>query len=202
MNTLEEIKNSLANYEPDLFEIDGNTRQAAVAVVLRQREAHCDIMFIKRASTDGDPWSGHMAFPGGHKDSTDVTLQSAAIRETLEETGLDLGSSEFLGTLSHQRAAPRGRVINMLVAPFVFGIRDNPPLCPNHEVEDIVWGALPEMFEGSNHGVESFMVGNTPTKFNGYRLKPERFVWGLTYRTLQSFFKVLDGAYTEPKEPA
>ena len=202
MNTLEKIKKRLVCHEPEVLDIRQDTRQAAVAMVVRQRIDHCDILFIKRAATSSDPWSGQMAFPGGHKDSSDSTLQSAAMREAHEETGLDLRPAEYLGALSHQRAVPRGRVINMLVAPFVFGIHHDPDFKPNHEVDDIVWGSLPEMFNGCNHGTENFMIGNTTTKFNGYLVKPDRFVWGLTYRMLQTFFKVLDVNYVEPLNPA
>ena len=200
MYTLQQIKNRLALHEPIYLEIDGNIRQAAVAIVIREHSGQCEILFIKRATTPGDPWSGHMAFPGGHRDSTDATLQYAAIRETHEETGLELQPTNFLGALSHQRAAPRGRVLNMLIAPFVFGICGEPTFSPNHEVDDIVWGSLPDMFNGSNHDTEQFMAGDIPTRFSGYRLKPQRFVWGLTYRTLQTFFKVLDESYSEPLE--
>ncbi len=49
-----------------------------------------DLLFIRRAEKSGDPWSGHMAFPGGHMESSDASLLAAAIRETQEEIGLDL----------------------------------------------------------------------------------------------------------------
>ncbi|HBF63055.1 MAG TPA: CoA pyrophosphatase, partial [Gammaproteobacteria bacterium] len=34
-----------------------------------------DILFIKRAEKVGDPWSGHMAFPGGHREREDDGLR-------------------------------------------------------------------------------------------------------------------------------
>lgn len=201
MHSLNEIKLRIANHVPQKYAPNTTTRQAAVAIVVHEDSGHCQVMFIKRAEVEGDPWSGHMAFPGGHRDPGDTTLRSAAVRETHEETGLDLSEAEFLGCLSHQRAAPRGRTLNMLVAPFVFGIRQLPVLNPNDEVDDIVWGSLDNMISGGNHDTERFMMGGIPTPFSGYRLKPDRFVWGLTYRTLQSFFSVLDSTYVVPPEP-
>ncbi|HCP50712.1 MAG TPA: CoA pyrophosphatase, partial [Gammaproteobacteria bacterium] len=83
---------------------NNETRQAAVAVVLHESDDGSEILFIKRAQHDADPWSGHMAFPGGHRDPVDVSLQAAAVRETREEIGLDLDGATFLGSLSQQRA--------------------------------------------------------------------------------------------------
>ena len=50
-------------------------------------------LFIKRAKRPGDLWSGHMAFPGGHWESSDADLAATAVRETREDdnrTGLAL----------------------------------------------------------------------------------------------------------------
>ena len=48
--------------------------QAAVSVVLRSAEG-LDLLLIKRAHFDRDPWSGHMALPGGHRDPKDIDLK-------------------------------------------------------------------------------------------------------------------------------
>ncbi|MCA9639821.1 MAG: NUDIX domain-containing protein, partial [Myxococcales bacterium] len=65
-------------------------RFAAVAAVLRPTDADTEVLLIRRAEHEGDPWSGHMAFPGGRHDPTDPDLLTTARRETLEEVGLDL----------------------------------------------------------------------------------------------------------------
>ena len=98
MITLPDIERRLANYEAQLSPIRPSTRQAAVAIILRERVREgvrsgtnvTDLLFIRRAEKNGDPWSGHMAFPGGHIESSDTSLLDAAIRETREEIGLDL----------------------------------------------------------------------------------------------------------------
>ena len=51
-----------------------------------------EVLFIKRAARVGDRWTGQIAFPGGKKDPQDADDAAASIRETLEETGLDLES--------------------------------------------------------------------------------------------------------------
>jgi hypothetical protein len=48
----------------------------------------------------GDPWSGHVAFPGGRAEPGDASPWHTAARETWEETGLDLlAAGRLLGTL-------------------------------------------------------------------------------------------------------
>ncbi|HII81785.1 MAG TPA: NUDIX domain-containing protein, partial [Ferroplasma sp.] len=38
---------------------------AAVALILNGNK----FLLIKRADQEGDPWSGHMALPGGHREN-------------------------------------------------------------------------------------------------------------------------------------
>lgn len=198
--SLDHIRAAITAHEPELVSPRPSTRQAAVAIVLRDTAEGVDILFIKRAEKPGDPWSGHMAFPGGHKDPTDATLEDAARRETLEETGLDLSASRYLGALDHQQAQPRGRVLDMLIAPHVFEIDGDPEFEPNYEVDEVVWGSLPAMADNRLHDTETKLLDGNPTIFNGYRLSPKHFVWGLTYRMLKTFFYTLDPAWQPPKE--
>ena len=49
-----------------------------------------EILFIKRTGRAGDRWSGHTALPGGGRDPIDIDDHATAVRETMEEVGLDL----------------------------------------------------------------------------------------------------------------
>ena len=51
-----------------------------------------EVLFIKRAARKGDRWTAHVAFPGGKRDPGDRGDLDTAVRETLEEVGLHLGS--------------------------------------------------------------------------------------------------------------
>ena len=60
-----------------------------------------EIVFIKRAAREGDRWTSHVALPGGKRDLEDEDDKATAIRETVEEIGLDLKGSDalFVGNL-------------------------------------------------------------------------------------------------------
>lgn len=203
MHNLDFIRRRLAEHQPETFTPRETTRQAAVAVILREaadREAGTDILFIKRAEKDGDPWSGHMAFPGGHLEETDANLREASMRETMEEIGLDLGPAQYLGALDQQRAMPRGRPLNMLIAPHVFQLQGDPSFDINYEVAEVVWTDLAKLISNDRHDWETKPMAGQPTVFNGYRLERGHFVWGLTYRMLKSFFETLDPEWQPPRE--
>ena len=95
----------------------GNDRRAAVALILRDGAAGIELLFIRRAEHPMDPWSGQMAFPGGRAEPGDRDLEATAIRETLEEIGLDLGEAERLGALDEVRAMARMRPMNLTIQP-------------------------------------------------------------------------------------
>lgn len=203
MHTLNFIRQRIADHQPETFDPVETTRQAAVAVILRpalDRQDSTDILFIKRAEKDGDPWSGHMAFPGGHLEPSDKDLQAASVRETQEEIGLDLAPAEYLGGLDQQRAMPRGRPLNMLIAPHVFILDGDPVFDINYEVAEVVWTDLAMLISGERHAWETRPMAGQPTVFNGYRLERGHFVWGLTYRMLKSFFSALNPDWQPPQE--
>ena len=192
---IDSIIDRLDQHQPLLQEIVPGTREAAVAAILRPGPQP-EMLFILRASKDGDPWSGHMAFPGGHRESSDASLRATAERETWEEIGLDLTQhGRYLGQLDQVRANPRGRNIDMVVTPVVY-ILENPDvvMTPNYEVADILWGSLRDMHTGDSLTQRQSIVGNRSQAFTGYKVGNE-VVWGLTLRMLDHFFGLLDPTF-------
>mgnify|MGYP006305808619 CR=1 FL=1 len=86
------IRQRLADHDPEPIPADKVPRRAAVAATMRFDEAGdgCELLFILRAKQEGDPWSGHMAFPGGRMEPDDADELAAARREAREEVALDL----------------------------------------------------------------------------------------------------------------
>ena len=105
-------------HEPELLSNRTELETAAVALVLREHASDLELLFIQRAKHPKDPWSGHMAFPGGRMDPGDPDGKGAARRETLEELALDLErDGELLGRLSDLHVYGRGTRLAMYVEP-------------------------------------------------------------------------------------
>ena len=189
-----DIRTRLAAHRPMRFAPTRGTLQAAVAIILRERADDTDMLLIKRAEKEGDPWSGDMAFPGGHREPQDIDLAAAALRETEEEIGLTVDRANMIGELSQQR--PTRRASDMLVAPYVFYLEGDPSFDLSDEVDAVVWSPLAPMHGGGSHASEERLVAGVPTPFNGYRVRDGHFVWGLTYRMIETLFEVLDPTYS------
>lgn len=69
---------------------------AAVAVIYEIPSR--SLVLIERAERPGDPWSGHIAFPGGFRKASDESSYHTALREAWEEVSADLGGAEHLGS--------------------------------------------------------------------------------------------------------
>jgi hypothetical protein len=80
----------------------------------------------------------------------------------------------------------------MVVTPVLYVLESEPAMLnPNHEVADILWGSLDEMYSGSSRTEEVFHVGGQSQTFPGYSVG-EQVVWGLTMRMLEQFFTMLN----------
>ena len=171
--------------------LDGSAR-AAVAIVVRPRVDEDEILLIRRSQRADDPWSGHMAFPGGRSEPSDADLCATAIRETRAEIGLDLlAHAELLGRLDDLAAIARGRRTGLTISPFVFAARQVPPLVLNHEVDEVVWAPLGPLQRGEAAMIVPYEHEGRTLELPGYRVG-EHVVWGLTHRMLASLFEALD----------
>jgi 8-oxo-dGTP pyrophosphatase MutT (NUDIX family) len=165
-------------------------RRAAIAVVLVELERGCDVLLIERAIREGDPWSGHMALPGGHADPADADLAATAERETLEEVGLDLRKvAERIGQLSDSAPA---RGVPIAVRPFVYLLQARPALTLSAEVEQAIWVPIAPLRAGEQRTTFSFVRGAQSLKFPAWDIAGH-VVWGLTYRVLDELFGRLNG---------
>lgn len=155
------------------------TRRAAVAIVLRDGGAGIEVLFIHRADHPDDPWSGHMAFPGGRAEDGEAPLLTA-IRETAEEVGLDLGRGELLGALDELQAVRR-IPIDLAIAPFVFRVAPEASLHPNQEVRSLCWLGLDDLLGERFRSTYDYSELGGVLRFPCFRVD-DKVIWGLTYR--------------------
>src|SRR3989449_11455827 len=97
-----------------------------------------EILLIRRAERADDPWSGQIALPGGRYGAGDLDLEATAVRETREETGVDLSDAERLGGLDD--LYPRTPILPPLVVrPFVFALAPRAALVASDGVRRGLW---------------------------------------------------------------
>ena len=161
-------------------------------MLLREGTSGPEVFFIRRAEQPRDPWSGHMAFPGGRRDAGDTTLLHTAMRETREEVGLDLSrEAEQIGQLDDLQAIARGKPQETVIRPFVFEVRRQSPLqVDESEVAEALWTPLLPLYRGEVDTVRPYQWQGTEINFPAYDVGG-RIVWGLTYQMLRSFFRIL-----------
>jgi len=164
--------------------------QAAVSLVLRAGP-DIELLLIRRAEAEGDPWSGHMALPGGRRDPLDQSLLETAVRETLEETGVCLTESGVpFGPLAPLAPANR-RLPPISIFPFVFGVPEGTRAkAASPEVDEVLWAPVPYLQSEEASGTVEIPLGDLTRLFPCLRVE-ERVIWGLTYNILQDFFRTI-----------
>ncbi|HEX2094888.1 MAG TPA: CoA pyrophosphatase [Longimicrobiaceae bacterium] len=168
---------------------DPEAARAAVALVLRPAPEDIELLLIKRAVRVGDPWSGHMALPGGRSEPGDADASATAVRETREEVGIDVTVwGPPLGSLSD--VAPRSGAPRIVVSPFVFAVPAETVATPNPEVEAAVWIPLRELAHPD--AATEYLLGTVtgdPRRFPAFGTRGY-VIWGLTHRILTDFLEV------------
>lgn len=140
------------------------------------------LLLIRRADREGDPWSGHLALPGGRRDAGDVDLLATAIRETVEETGVPLERDWC--RLQLDDLVPRIQVLPpIMVRPFVFLLTEAVVPGVSTEVAHAAWVPLGELLAEGVYRPHTIEVRGQPRTVAGYHL-PEGFLWGMTERIL------------------
>jgi len=182
----------LAGQRGKTMEAEGPTRYAAIALVLRPAtDGEPELLMIKRAEHEHDPWSGHIACPGGRMDPGDRDLEQTAIRETWEETGIDLAThGRVLGTLDD--ISPRTSTLPpLIIRPFVAVVKPDVPLVESPEVAEAFWVPLAAVRETSHWGRAFVSIrGHGENEVDAFR-HGDYTVWGLTHRALTQFLALL-----------
>lgn len=173
---------------PTLAEAEFEGKSAsAVLVLLRPAGGGLEVLLGKRVRRAGDPWSGHISFPGGHHHAEDGPLLETALRETREEVNLDLRrGAEVLGHLSPRSP---GNDPAMLVVPFVALATDRLEPRPGPEMEVAFWAPLADLPSSLTTATVQTRVGEL--RVPAFRWQG-RVIWGLTYRILDELLVLLE----------
>lgn len=185
---LDRLANALAARDGTLAGRDPPFREAAVAVVLVPRNDSLNVLLMRRAIHETDPWSGQVSLPGGRLEPDDKSLLDTAIRETREETGLDLNGARVLGALDELR--PRTPSLPpIIVRPYVVTLARSPALTPSAEVAELFWAPVEVLFDRVH-------ACRREVRARGHQLTVDaidfegRVIWGMTERILRSLESV------------
>ncbi len=169
------------------------SKRAAVAISLRLGVSGPEMLMIQRAVREGDPWSGHMGFPGGRKDASDATDVACAKRETLEEIGFDLDTyGELICQLSDVNTGWRADRPEMLVAPFIFRVDSTPDFELNHEVDDTLWVPLSFLLDDANRSRHQWDWRGEVLESDAFTYD-NRLIWGLSLMMIDELLEIIDG---------
>ncbi len=165
--------------------------EAAVTVLVRPGD-ELELLLVRRAERERDPWSGHVGLPGGRREPGDRDLTHTALRETEEETGIALAEQgRPLGFLDEVEPAGPG-LPPIVVAPLVGVVPVDVPIEVNpRELADATWAPLAALRDPAARDRHVERIGDRSVSFPAIRYG-EFLVWGLTYRVLTGFLDLAD----------
>ena len=190
---IEPLVRAMARRPPALVELDDIARRAAVALLVRLDETRepgvPQLLMIKRATFEGDPWSGHVALPGGRREPADPTLERTVIRETWEETAIDLDrDGRLLGCLDELE--PRTPVLPpIIITPFVGLVRFDVDIVASPEVAEWFWVDVAALRDPEVSREVVLELATGPRAVMSFQ-HGEHTIWGLTERILRQFLSL------------
>ncbi|KAJ1893311.1 hypothetical protein LPJ81_005390, partial [Coemansia sp. IMI 209127] len=173
------------------------------------RTARMQILFIQRAKYPGDPWSGHIGFPGGKREPSDGSDEATAERETKEELGLDLSdvhSFVHLGRLDDTCAYSLFAKIILAVSTQVYlQIReDTPEMTLSAEIASVHWVDFNQVLKRVDAPAKPFAsecraipIDMAPRLFPEYRQRQPLWYRGFQCLFGKFYYTVLPLEYTK-----
>lgn len=143
-----------------------------------------DVLLQRRAATLGSH-PGQISFPGGRLEASDADPSAGALREAVEETGLDPAGVEILGALQDLPLA----VSNHLVTPVLaWWTRPSQVAAVDHaETVDVFRAPVAELLDPANRGSITFTIGDDVWVSPAFTLG-DTLVWGFTAIVLSRVF--------------
>ena len=163
---------------------------AAVCVIWTVED---EILLIKRAVRQGDPWSGHIGFPGGREEECDMRSPlETAMRETYEEIGVKLSKEDNWKQLTPLLPDKDFRGYKLELWPFLFKLKTSFELkLDKSEVQNIIRLPINQLLNHFDLKKEEFsLVSGERYHLPCLKLSDGQKVWGLTLMILTEVNKL------------
>lgn len=154
-------------------------RPAAVLILIGDGPAGPEILFVERAATLRTH-AGQIAFPGGAADPGDRDVAATAVREAVEETGVDPRGVEIIGALPPAHVAVSGFDVTAVLGWW----RDPSPVGPADpaEVASVEVVSVADLTDPAHRARVRHPSGYTGPAFE----VAGHLVWGLTAHFLDA----------------
>lgn len=190
---IEPLVRAMARRPPALVDPGDAARRAAVALLVRLDETReqptPQLLMIKRATFEGDPWSGHVALPGGRREPADPSLERTVVRETWEETAIDLErEGRLLGCLDELE--PRTPMLPpIIITPFVGLVTFDVEIVASPEVAEWFWVDVAALRDPEVSREVVLELASGPRAVMSFQ-HGAHTIWGLTERILRQFLSL------------
>ena len=177
---LKEVVETIALDEASVW---GETRHASVGILIAGAKQNPSICFIRRAKWEGDPWSEHIAFPGGSRAAGEDASQTLR-RELKEEIGWVVEDGQLPLQLPQLRIRLAGRERLLLLDAFVYRAEGDPPaLRCGPEVASAFWIPVAELWSLNNLDHHTLGDGSETLVYPAIRTS-QGIIFGITLRVL------------------
>ena len=163
-------------------------KDAAVLILVIDRSEGPTVLFTQRTAHLTDH-AGQISFPGGRVEAHDPSVEHTALRETGEETGVDVTRIALIGSIPRYTTGT-----GYLISPVVGWLTPPVEYRPDPtEVEECFEVPLDFLIQPENHRLESAMYKGRMRQYYAIPFG-RRYIWGATAGMLVTFTRVLANA--------
>jgi len=167
------------------FEVEDCCRKAGVLILLYVKDGRLRVLLTRRTDLV-QHHRGQISLPGGEQHPGE-SIEATALREAVEELGLDLGAVRLLGRLTPLFVPPS----NYCIFPTVAAI--NGPLqfrLQPEEVEEVIEAPVDHLADPANVRRETWHYGGQDHDVPFYAYGGHR-IWGATAMVLAELLALL-----------
>jgi 8-oxo-dGTP pyrophosphatase MutT (NUDIX family) len=166
--------------------------KAAVLIPIYQKDGQYHIIFIQRT----DKVRAHknqISFPGGAYEKADEILEHTALRESMEEIGLNPADVEILGELDDLETTITGYIISPFVGliPYPYEFKTD-----DFETEEIIDVPLSVLLDQRDCDDEPVYINGIMIPEYTYR-HGSKVIWGATARILHQLLGIISDVISE-----